>query len=76
LSEVAIRAGRISAEDVSDPLIAATTDAAKTAWPMAERVVPLIALHEENGAWTALALNSDGQAVRVRYSRTIGLFFG
>jgi CRISPR-associated endonuclease/helicase Cas3 len=76
LSEVAIRVGRISAEDVSDPLIAATTDAAKTAWPMAERVVPLIALHEENGAWTALALNSDGQAVRVRYSRTTGLFFG
>jgi CRISPR-associated endonuclease/helicase Cas3 len=75
LSEVAIRVGRIAAEDVSDPLIAAAIEAAKAGWPMAERAVPLIALHEENGAWAALARNPEGQAVRVWYSRTTGLFF-
>jgi hypothetical protein len=75
LSEVALRVGRIAAEDVSDPLIAAAVEAAKARWPVPERDVPLIALHAETSAWTALARNSDGKTVRVRYSRTTGLVF-
>jgi CRISPR-associated endonuclease/helicase Cas3 len=75
LSEVALRVGRIAAEDVSDPLIAAAIEGAKLRWPVAERAVPLIALREENGLWTAWCRNSSGEAVHVRYSPTIGLFF-
>lgn len=75
LSEVALRVGRIAAEDVSDPLIAAAVEAAKARWPVAERTVPLIALREENGSWRALCRNSSGEAVDVRYSPIIGLFF-
>jgi hypothetical protein len=55
--------------------MAAAIGAAKAGWPMAERAVPLIALQEENGAWAASARNPDGEAVRVWYSRTTGLFF-
>jgi hypothetical protein len=75
LSEVAIRVGRIAAEDAGDPLIAAAVETAKARWPVAERGVPLIALHEQDGAWAALARNSSSQVIRVRYSRAIGLSF-
>jgi CRISPR-associated endonuclease/helicase Cas3 len=75
LSEVALRVGRIATEGVSEPSIAAAVDAAKASWPVAERTVPLIALRKENETWEALARNSSGQAVRVRYSPAMGLSF-
>jgi CRISPR-associated endonuclease/helicase Cas3 len=75
LSEVALRVGRIVAEEVSDPSIAVAVETAKARWPVAERGIPLIALQEENGAWAALGRNSSSQVVHVRYSRAIGLSF-
>jgi CRISPR-associated endonuclease/helicase Cas3 len=73
LSEVALRVGRITAEDNGNPSIVAAVEAAKAHWPVAERTVPLIALHNENGTWAALARNPSGEAVVVQYSPTTGL---
>jgi CRISPR-associated endonuclease/helicase Cas3 len=76
LSEVAVRVGRITAEDVSEPSIAAAIETAKAGWPEAERTLPLIALRDENGAWAASAWNSQGERVNVRYDCATGLSFG
>jgi len=75
LSEVSVRVGRIASEDGSDPLVAAAVEAAKARWPEAERVVPLIALQERTGVWSALGRNPSGKIVRVQYSSDRGLMF-
>ena len=76
LSEVSVRVGRISSEDKRDPLIAAAVEAAKALWPEAERVVPLIALQENGGAWRGRAQNSKQSSVEVAYSTKTGLILG
>ncbi len=65
LSEVAIRVGRVAAEDVSDPLMAAASGP-PNAWPIAERAVPLIALQEERRVG-GVGAQSEAKPVRVRY---------
>jgi CRISPR-associated endonuclease/helicase Cas3 len=75
LSEVSVRVGRITGEDASDLLIAATVEATKGRWPEAERFVPLIALQEEHGAWQGRGRNSTGKTAQIRYSFNKGLSF-
>jgi CRISPR-associated endonuclease/helicase Cas3 len=75
LSEVRVRVGRIAREHESDSTILAAVERAKSRWPLAERVVPLIALRFEDGVWRGRASNPTGQVVELRYSLDEGLSF-
>ena len=68
LSEVPVRVGRIAREDESDPSTAGAVKAAKSRWPVAERIVPLIALRQKKDCWLGRACNPGGQTVQVGYS--------
>lgn len=77
LSEVSVSAHKVAPTVQAEPMYRRAVDAAREAWGVFERTLPVLPLTETRaGTWQGILLTSEGKRITVRYTTEQGLAYG